>query len=676
MDDAYSILFAGLNASEEHYVSTHFSQSGHTIATALNLPEAWERLRSKKIDLIYLRSPEEREARNTLEELGALTPVLPVVLLCDKAAGNFILDAWHVGVVDIIFPPLTPQSLDASLQRGVKQILPHRSKRIPWSTARFFYIDETGKEHWIAIHPPRFTLGRGSDNHLVLNPMGISRSHAEVRIQDEEYLLRDLESKLGTYVNGVRVDRVILRNGDQVQLGSSRGIGLTFHTGDLLQSLLGSSESGGDIGLSFSDFRDIGKLFAVFRALNSIPVLDDLLALVVDTAIEITGAERGFLMLKEKNGELIFRCARSHHKYPLDGSCFQVSRRVPQEVFTKGRPIFIKDLDLETGVETHDHTRRLGLRSISCVPLQYLAMHESGNFSTIGRAETIGVLYVDSASGSNRLTRTRVDALETLASEAAMAIYNVWLYKDAQDKRRIDEQLAVAHEVQQTLLPPPCRDRGFVLACSQSIPCYEIGGDYFDYFDLEGERFGFALGDVAGKGMPAALLAAVIQGVFFAQTHFDIPLETIVGIINRNLLLRGTCSRFATLFFGILDPQGICIYVNAGHNPPILLRQDGSLEELATGGMVLCLFEGAQYERGTFKLQPGDHVVLFTDGVLEALNIKEEEFGIDRLMALLRANAQSTAQEILARLKEAVLTFSAGAPQHDDITMMVLEFRK
>ena len=675
MDAHYSILCAGLNSAEERYVSSHFAQSGHTIATALNLKDAWGRLNSKKIDLFYLRSSSDKESQNTLKELSALTPVLPVVLVCEKAVGDFILDAWHAGVVDVIFPPLTPQSLDASFQRGVKKIVPHRTKRSSWASARFFYIDEKGKEHWVVISGSHFKIGRGPENNLRLSPMSISRSHAEVLTQKDGYLIRDLGSKLGTYVNGVRVDQVPLRNGDQVQFGSLQGMGLTFHFGDLLQSLLGDSDSSGDIGISFRDFKEIGKLFAVFRALNSTPVLDDLLALVVDTAIEITGAERGFLMLKEQNGELNFRCARSQHRDPLDGSCFQMSHRVPHEVFTKGRSIFIKDLDLGGEGEIHDHTRQLGLRSISCVPLRYLGMHDPGKLPEIETAETIGVLYVDSECVGSRLTHTRVDALETLASEAAMAIYNAWLFKDSQDKRRMDEQMAVAHEVQQTLLPPPCRDRGFVLACGQSIPCYEIGGDYFDYFDMEGDRFGFAVGDVAGKGMPAALLAAVIHGVFSAQTLFDIPLEIIIGNINRNLLLRGTFNRFATLFFGILNPQGICTYVNAGHNPPIVLRKDRSMEELTAGGMVLGLFPEAQYETGTVILQPGDHLVLYTDGVLEALNTKDEEFGMDRLTALLQENALSTAPEILDKLKDAVIEFSAGTPQHDDITMMILEFR-
>jgi phosphoserine phosphatase RsbU/P len=283
---------------------------------------------------------------------------------------------------------------------------------------------------------------------------------------------------------------------------------------------------------------------------------------------------------------------------------------------------------------------------------------------------------VDSAGVGPRMSKARMDALETLASEAAMAIYSARLYKDSQDKRRMDEQLAIAREIQQALLPLPDRDLEYVRACSQSLPCYEIGGDYFDYFNLDRGRFGFAPGDVAGKGMPAALLASLVQGIFSGQTHFDAPLPAIIGEVNRNLAQRGPGNRFMTFFFGILDPDGNCTYVNAGHNPPFLLHPDGSMRELITGGMVLGLFAGVQYEAETIKLQPDDHLVLFTDGVIESLNVAGEEFGMDRLVALLGANARASAPEILARLKEAVLAFSANAPQYDDITIMVIGYRE
>jgi serine phosphatase RsbU (regulator of sigma subunit) len=290
--------------------------------------------------------------------------------------------------------------------------------------------------------------------------------------------------------------------------------------------------------------------------------------------------------------------------------------------------------------------------------------------------ETIGVLYVDSQNIAAQLSETQIDALETLASEAAMAIYNARLYKESQEKQRLDEDLAIARQIQQALLPSPNKTLPFVYACSENIPCREVGGDYFDYFDLEDGRLGFALGDVAGKGMGAALLTSMLQGIFSAQTLFNLPPAEILSNVNRSLVRRGTGSRFVTFFFGILDPGGCCTYTNAGHNPPMLLRRDATIFELTEGGMVLGLFATAEYECGTVQLRPGDHLVLFTDGVLEARNKKGEEFGQERLYTLLHENARASASEILRQLREAIALFSAGTPQHDDITMMVLGYQE
>ncbi len=678
MAERYSILFVGLQAPAGPFAISHLTQAGHRITTAPGLADARKVLASTRFDLVYFQPSTDSSAVEELKQVIADKPETVVVPIFTQASGPVMLEALHVGAANILVLPLTAQALDKSLEH-VSRLIPERdSSALPGDAqARFRYLDEMGAEHWASVVPPRFTIGRSSNNDLVLSQMSISRAHAEVLIQDGEYLLKDLGSKHGTYLNGSRVEQAKLNNGDRINLGGLQGPVLTFHLGDLLQSLLGISDTKTDVSLSVRGFRDIGKLLATVRALSSIPILDDLLALVVDTAIELTGAERGFIMLIDEAENLGFRCARNSFKSPLDGSSFQTSRRVPDEVFRTGQRIVINDLDLGDDSADHSSTRRLGLRSIFCVPLRYLAFHESGSLSGMGRMETIGVLYVDSQNIGAGLSNTQIDALETLASEAAMAIYNARLYKDSQEKRRMDEQLAIAREIQQALLPNPNKDTPFVHACSQNLPCHEVGGDYFDYFDLDSGKFGFALGDVAGKGMPAALLTSMIQGMFSAQTLLDAPLPAIISNINRNLARRGTGNRFVTFFFGTLEADGKCTYVNAGHNPPLLLSREGSLTELKEGGgIVLGLFPSAQYESQTIQLKPGDHLVLFTDGVVEARNTAGEEFELQRLCAVLSRNACATSAEILARLREAVLTFSANTPQHDDITMMVLGFRE
>ncbi len=675
MTEIYSILLAGLKDPEECFILEHFSKSGHRVVTAKDILEARRRLTVQMIDLAYMQVTADSRAVDELKEATGNFPSVPIALVCVHPTEALVLDALRAGASDVLFPPLTPQAMDVSLQRVAKQLPPRKLEQAVPVHARFFYFDDAGKEYQATIIPPRFTIGRSSGNSLVLSRMGVSRLHAEVLIESGEHWLRDL-SKLGTYLNGVRVERARLKNGDRIQLGGPQGMVLVFHEGDLLQSLLGASDSKHEISLPVRGFREVGMVLAAFHAISSIPLLDDLLALVVDTAIELAGAERGFIMLKEENDGLSFRCARNSDRASLEGSCFQTSRRVPYEVFKTGRRKVIEDLDVSDASGSHSKTRQLGLRSIYCVPLRYLAVHDSVNITGIEHAENIGVLYVDSQNVGAGLSNTRIDALETLASEAAMAIYNARLYKESQDKRRMDEQLAISREIQQALLPYPMKQLPYVKAHSQNLPCHQVGGDYFDYFDMEGGCFGFAVGDVAGKGMPAALLATLIQGIVSAQIFFNAPVSATISNVNRTLVQRGLGNRFVTFFFGVLDPDGTCTYVNAGHNPPYLLGRDGSMRELTEGGMVLGLFADAEYEADTVKLRPGDHLVLFTDGVVEALNTAGEEFGIKRLEELLLANARAATSEILARLQEAVLSFSANAPQHDDITMMILGFRE
>jgi pSer/pThr/pTyr-binding forkhead associated (FHA) protein len=517
MDEIYTILLAGLAPSEESVALAHFSGLGHRVLTAKAYDSALEILKTEKPDACYFQVSADDRALHAMEEVIRRFASIPVVLVCAPYAASFILQAWHAGATDVVPLPLTPQSLDASLIRCAGRIPFREPDPVTPPSARLVFLDEAGKECWVRIAPPRFTIGRGSGNDLILGQMGISRSHAAVIVQNGDYYLRDLGSKQGTYLNGIKIEQAKLANGDRIQLGGPHGMSLGFRAGELLQSLLAVSDPRSEINLSVHDIKEVGMLFAAFRALSSVPVLDDLLALVVDAAIELTEAERGFIMLKENDGTLSFRCARNNQKKILDGSCFQTSNRVPYEVFETGRPVVIKDLDFGDLSDDHAVTRRLGLRSISCVPLRYFAVHDLGDLSRSDNAVTIGVLYVDSSTVSAGMSNLRVDALETLASEAAMAIYNARLYKDSQDKRRLDEQLSVAREIQRALLPHPDKNLDYVHAHSQNLPCYEVGGVYFDYFTLDDGRFGFALGDVAGKGMAAALLASLLQGVLWRR---------------------------------------------------------------------------------------------------------------------------------------------------------------
>ncbi|MCY4661606.1 MAG: SpoIIE family protein phosphatase [Acidobacteria bacterium] len=238
----------------------------------------------------------------------------------------------------------------------------------------------------------------------------------------------------------------------------------------------------------------------------------------------------------------------------------------------------------------------------------------------------------------------------------------------------LEQEMRTAAAIQRALLPNTHRAGSFFDAAAAAEPCRSIGGDFFDYIDLPAGALGFVLGDVAGKGPPAALLAALMQGSLVAQAHAGTGPAATVAAVNTAIVRRGIQGRFVTLFYGVLRPDGSLAYCNAGHNPPILARADGSVCRLDVGGMVLGVFGDAPFVEGSQALGPGDHLVLFSDGVSEAMNEAEEEFGDERLLACL-ASLTGDAEQRLQHILAAVRQFTGDAPQHDDVTAMVVSYR-
>jgi sigma-B regulation protein RsbU (phosphoserine phosphatase) len=237
----------------------------------------------------------------------------------------------------------------------------------------------------------------------------------------------------------------------------------------------------------------------------------------------------------------------------------------------------------------------------------------------------------------------------------------------------MEQEMRIAAEIQQALLPKPRASLGFVEASAASVPCRSIGGDFFDYMDEPGKTFGFVLGDVAGKGPPAALMSALMQGMFAAQASAQQGPAAAVTVINKALCRRGIESRFVTLLFGIVTTEGNLTYCNAGHNPPFVIGKSG-VRRLEAGGPVVGLLEMAPYAQGVEKLDPGDVVVLYSDGVSEAFDTAGEDFGEGRLLTVSQAAADLGAPALVERIISSVRTFTKGAAQSDDITVMVLRY--
>jgi serine phosphatase RsbU (regulator of sigma subunit) len=409
------------------------------------------------------------------------------------------------------------------------------------------------------------------------------------------------------------------------------------------------------------------------RALGSGRVLDEVLTLVMDSALEVTKAERGFMMLANSEGELEFKIARGRGRTTLSGTSFTTSEKIPREVFRTGQSRTVGDLMEGDLAGQHDRTIAVGIRHVLCVPLLVSPMSAASAPSSIVQ-KTIGVLYLDGREKSTMLSDATRASLEAFATQAALAIDSARLYAESAEKARLDRDLRIAADIQRALLPEPAFDAGIADLAAASIPCRTVGGDFFDYLEVGESGFGFALGDVAGKGPPAALLAAAVQSNFAAHAPVSATPADAMARINKALLRRAIEARFATMFYGAITSDGKLSYCNAGQEPPLVVRAD-STSWLEEGGPVLGLLSIATYAFATVPLGPGDLVVVCSDGVTEARNLAGDEFGRDRLVEALHGRHGSKPEVVLEHVLGAVKAFSQGAAQADDITLLVLRYK-
>jgi sigma-B regulation protein RsbU (phosphoserine phosphatase) len=261
----------------------------------------------------------------------------------------------------------------------------------------------------------------------------------------------------------------------------------------------------------------------------------------------------------------------------------------------------------------------------------------------------------------------------TLCNAAMISIENARLFKETLEKQKLEEELAIAREIQQRLLPKEAPQLGDFELAAINIPTRQVGGDYYDYFPIDNNRYLITIADVSGKGVPAALLMTNLQATLHAMTTTDVPFEQIVFRINNFVHQNTTMDKFITAFFAIFDREtGAMTSINAGHNPPYVLHADGSFETLSEGGLLMGMFPNAPYKSESRQLHEGDWVVMYTDGVSEAMSANSEEFGEKRLEEIIRAGRDTSAAGMIEAISNAVKKHTEGAPQSDDITLVIL----
>jgi phosphoserine phosphatase RsbU/P len=544
-------------------------------------------------------------------------------------------------------------------------------------------IDPNGHRTRIRIEPIPFRIGRQPESDLIIRDTRASRSHARILLDHGEYILEDCGSRHGTFVNGQRIDRQALKTSDRIDLGAPDSYQLIFALdGAELKRMVdqvveqpGALDSPAAQGVG----ANLGKLRAILdlaRTLQNNFSVDDVLVSVVDTALAITGAERGFLLLRNASG-LDTRVARHKRGHHLRDTDLRVPREVLNRALQHRRELLSMNFDPLGSDETRPQNSiaDLELRSVICVPLVRIRTGQGDATSMLSTgSETVGVLYMDSRLTAADLTGGNRELLQTLAIEASTVLENARLLLEEQAKRQMEEELQLARTIQQSLLPGKLPSRGWMSAAGSSVASRQVGGDYYDVAPVDPRCYCVVVADVSGKGVASALLASLLQGGLITATGAPEGLVRRVTRLNQFLIDRTGGEKYATLFYSLLHDDGMFSYVNAAQCPPIVLRANGERIELDATGMPVGMMEGAEFSVESLQLSPGDRVVIYSDGVTEAQNQVSEFFGKKRLNEILKKHAAESCSAIHDAIQEGVAAFTEGAPQSDDITVVVLEY--
>jgi sigma-B regulation protein RsbU (phosphoserine phosphatase) len=289
----------------------------------------------------------------------------------------------------------------------------------------------------------------------------------------------------------------------------------------------------------------------------------------------------------------------------------------------------------------------------------------------VSGGDVIGALNLESST-VDAFSEADVEFLEFFAVAAAISIEKAVVHREMIEKERIEQQLRIAKQVQLALLPAASPVLPGYDIAGTNVPTWEIGGDYFDYLPQPDGRLGLTIADVSGKGVPAALIMATFRAALRAQRARGIALDAMASRLNRILLDSMDASRFVTAFYGLLEPRtGAMSFANCGHNPPLLLRAAGARELLTSGGPALGMWHGAAFVPGAASVEPGDVLVLYTDGVIEVMNAAGEMFGVDRLEDVIRRRHDSS-RDLVEAVIDATRAFAGRSSYEDDFTLVVI----
>ncbi len=534
----------------------------------------------------------------------------------------------------------------------------------------------------------RKVLGRDNSCHIQILDKGISRNHSIVEWKDSQFILIDLGSTNGTFVNNEIVISKILQNGDVIKIGqteiifeqvqsavstSSAIIGedileyappAIMERVNVQQSLSISSigaEKSAEIGIPIEKEMAglyLSTIYEVSNLVNAEHDITKLFAIIMDKIIEVFKPDRGFLVLYE-NDEFKIVVEKNFSKMEA-----KLSSTILKKTICEGVSILSANAMLDDRFSSGMSIVTQQIKSVMSVPLE-------------SSKKILGAIYVDSIGGSNRFKKAHLDLLTAIGKQAGVAIERNTLFAHYLEKEKIKQELKIAQNIQKSLLPRSIPKNFAFDLVAWNLTCDETGGDYYDYFELSEDRIGITIGDVSGHGVGAALIMATARAFLKAIVRKAKNIPSVMTELNQLLSQDIESDKFMTLLYGELDTKKMVFrYASAGHEGPLLYRKkDGQFGTYESTGVPLGMMEDYIYEdQLEVTMGIGDILVLSTDGIIESMNPQGEQFGMDRFQKLIKDSSDKSANQIIRDCYDQLQKFCQGAPQRDDLTLLILKF--
>lgn len=514
-----------------------------------------------------------------------------------------------------------------------------------------------------------FTVGRRTDRDLVMADPRVSREHAQFVHEPDGTYLVDQSSRHGTFVNGERINRRKLARNDRVEFGV-QGAAYALFSPDrspssAAQQFLSQFSSWKPATGAGSDLEMLNVFLEAARKLNTSGVLDDVLQTLLEAALRLTHAERGFVFLRDADGELRLAAGRDKKGESItDDSA--ISRSVLRDAAKSASEFLVTDTDDTGKLAGRESIVAHNLHSVICIPLRKTVIQDKVKEGTQpGEQDVQGVLYLDAHFLSGKLSSVSHDILRTIANGAATLVENASLVQSEDAAKRYRQELAIAAEIQQNLMKVTVPDVPFAKVNAVSYACKDIGGDFFDLVYTEA-GLSLIVADVSGKGVSAAVVASILQGMLYSQLARDSSLPEMIAAVNRFLCDKVGGQKYATLVIARLLQTGAMELINCGHVPPLLVSE-GVITRLEDGNLPVGLVPGAEFQVSRLQLKPGDRLLLVTDGVTEAEDAQGEFFGMERL--------ESCGVDGFAAIEKAVTVFRGDTALTDDCTITEMLYR-